>query len=663
MTQAALSPVQRTALQLHAFGANVNAIAPGGKGPAHKWKHLCARRQTEDEVKGLPWHKAAGVGAINGPGGVRTLDIDPKKEDEQGNKLAPDQIAPVAASVLFEVLRALGVPIDYPWAWRSGSGKGWEIAFLCHDDLPAGVLSAKDNEPGVFWGLPVDSTAFGHIELRWEHCQTIYPPSAYCKPDGPGYQWRGAPPDTPPAVVSVEQVLNAFFTVAAPKQTEPKRKAAVKTERRATAPPAVTGDVIADIKQRLNLVDYAHAHWPGDLQKEPDGQIRICGHGGLLIDEDDGQWYCFGWGAGGDALDLVGRKLYEDRWDNTDGVMFRTALEEAARETSVTLPELTHGMHTEQGSALTVDAATPAGQEIERLRQENAWLRATVAQLQSELEQVRERNRFVTQTHGAEGIATPSMRLTFIELKKELDRVPVEEREAGRFVRIRPAYMAKCSNQHPSNISRHLAEFEKAGLIEKKVDRTYNAETDEWYSETAVRPLVDLSDPSKVVIPRKPRGKQACKNCGKTNIVRQVRISCPDCGLAEWSDPELVNQEDVAADLQIANQETQPVTEEGEAPPACPELQNAKQRERTVDHSLYMPRCNSGQHPADNLPISSQPLDSREELQVEIIGHTTPGPAPLAIHDPRPAPGVQRGLIAADDPWFEFNRQIAGGVM
>ena len=189
-----------------------------------------------------------------------------------------------------------------------------------------------------------------------------------------------------------------------------------------------------------------------------------------------------------------------------------------------------------------------------------AHLRTIIQEQEHTLQQVQERNRFVTQTTGAEGVGPAGMRLSLIELKKELDRVPLEERQPDQFVQVRPAYMAACSRQNKGTISNHLKAFEAAGLLEKKVARTKDPETGAWCSATFVRPLVDLSDPTQVVIPSKPRGLQACTRCGSTSIVRQVRIHCPDCGHASWSDPEPVNAAD-EAELQTAIQEQNAVEE------------------------------------------------------------------------------------------------------
>ena len=150
---------------LHSLGANVNAIRVGRKAPLNNWKHLQEVRQSREELESYPWPKAVGIGVINGRGGWRTYDID----------VSPDDVP------LRVLLTTLGLADDYPWVWRSGSGEGWVIAVRCDEELPFGVLPAKKKESGVFWGWPAhdDGLPFHHVELRWAHCQTIYPPSLY----------------------------------------------------------------------------------------------------------------------------------------------------------------------------------------------------------------------------------------------------------------------------------------------------------------------------------------------------------------------------------------------------------------------------------------------------------------------------------------------------
>jgi hypothetical protein len=188
--------------------------------------------------------------------------------------------------------------------------------------------------------------------------------------------------------------------------------------------------------------------------------------------------------------------------------------------------------------------------------------RARVARLQTivhdqarSLEQTKDHNRFMTQAHGAD-IASAGKRLTFIDLKKEIDRVPIEEREDGQWVRIRQSYIATCTNQDPATVSKHLKEFKAVGWIDTAVKRTKDSETGAWTSETFVRPLVDLNNPAVISLPAKPRGRRTCGKCGSDKLVREVKIICAECQHEEVSQ-ELVNPPE--PELQTANQADQPL--------------------------------------------------------------------------------------------------------
>jgi P4 family phage/plasmid primase-like protien len=312
------------ARQYHAWGANVLAVKD--KSPWHIWRGGTAKRpgpdwtttqQTDNDVRAFPWRKATAVGVVNGPGDWHTFDLD-KSPDE----------APLLA-----LLEALGLPDDYEWTWRSGSGEGWAVAFRCDEELPAGVLPAKKTEAGVFWGWPGKDSGlrFDHAELRWKVCQTVYPPSAYTftkKDDprkgqaGPGYVWRGAVPTEPPTLVSAARVIAAFFAIAPP-------------------PPQTLGSIDAatkdEIKRRFDLVAYAQRELGGEIQAEHGGEVRVLGHGGLLINPEKQLWHSFADDIGGDAFDLVGYARYSTIARNLNG---KTAelLSEAAAWAGVTLP-------------------------------------------------------------------------------------------------------------------------------------------------------------------------------------------------------------------------------------------------------------------------------------------------------------------------------------
>lgn len=313
------SPLFHTARQFHAWDANVTAIRAGRKQPLHTWKHLLDTRQTFAELSSYNWPIAAGVGVINGLGGWRTFDIDGAVDDRP----------------LRTLLQALGLPDDYAWAWRSGSGEGWAVAIRCEEALPPGILPAKHEDAGVFWGWPTaDASTFHHIELRWAQCQTIYPPSCYTytkKGDprfgerGPGYQWHGAAPSEPPALVSVARMINAFFAVAPP-------------------PPPTLGSVEeqvkAAIRDRFDLIAYAQQAFGGELQRESGGEVRVLGHGGLLVNPDKQTWFNHSEQLGGDCFDLVAYATYRTTVKNLHGKSAEI-LQHTADVAGVRLPQRT----------------------------------------------------------------------------------------------------------------------------------------------------------------------------------------------------------------------------------------------------------------------------------------------------------------------------------
>jgi adenosyl cobinamide kinase/adenosyl cobinamide phosphate guanylyltransferase len=337
--------IRDTALWLHGLGANVTAINPqradgDPKSPIHRWKHLRTERQTASEARTLPWGRASGVGIIAGAGGFRVFDLDHAEDDR----------------ALRALLRALRLPDDYPWVYRSGSGEGYGVAVRCLEELPPDALPAKKGEAAVYWGWPQDGAGFHHLELRWnQHC--ILPPSAYVfgkKDDprfgsaGPGYRWLGATPTEAPALVSAGRIIDAFYTLCPPK-AEP-----------------VDRPTIAAIRERFDLVAYARAHVGGDEQAEGD-EVRFLNQGGLLINPDKGIFHCFADDLGGDALDFVAWRHYRTTARNLNG-KFHGVLEEAADFAGVPLPAPTipHVSTTPSTTGEVVDAPRPRFRLVSR---------------------------------------------------------------------------------------------------------------------------------------------------------------------------------------------------------------------------------------------------------------------------------------------------------
>lgn len=333
---------REAALYYHKLGANVTAIEAGQKGPAHRWDQWQAARQQRAEVQSLPWqgytvrrdgkrHKAGdevtigGVGIISGINGWRVFDVDARKGEDKR------PIAPVSDATVDRLLSALGLPASYPWVWRSGSGAGWEVAVRCEERMPEGALTPDKREKGVFTGWPAEGEDWHHLELRWESCQTVCPPSA----DGRGYAWRGETPTETPALLPVRRIIAAFYDLCPP---HPHTLGSVDRA------------VVEAIKQRFDLVAYAEKAFGGESVGEG-REVRILGHQGLLIDPEKGIWYIFGEQVGGDCFDLVAFSKYQTTARNLNGKSAEI-LAETAAYAGVAVPE------PERPSIARVDTST-----------------------------------------------------------------------------------------------------------------------------------------------------------------------------------------------------------------------------------------------------------------------------------------------------------------
>lgn len=270
--------VLETARRLHSFGANVVAIGkvPGdlrGKAVLHKWTPWQTLLQTDQDVEGLPWQKAWGVGIIQGPGDYRSLDID-KCTDEK---------------VVGTILRIMHLPSDYKWASRTGSGMGFHIDFLNAEEFPADQLGEPDEKQGAVKSFPSKHNDFDHIELRWERCQTIMPPSYHMVADG-YYEWLNGEPDEPPAVVALHDVIMALAEVAnlqAAKETKKTVDVAVITSDQIVFAAGGRNNGLASLAGKLRHDGFSEPAIEAALLEEnqhrcdpplPDDEVRAIAH-------------------------------------------------------------------------------------------------------------------------------------------------------------------------------------------------------------------------------------------------------------------------------------------------------------------------------------------------------------------------------------------------
>lgn len=198
------------ARDLRKWGAFVTTIGTGKK-TLHTWEVWQPYRddykpQTEQDFKNLPWNNAVAIGIINGSGDFRFFDIDAPK-DENGLPLYN-----VPESVLETALTAIGLPPDYQWSYRTGSGAGWGFAIRSSEDLPDGKLNS--HKKNIYTLDPKPGLDFDHLELRWSSGQTLI----YGQhPTGPGYQFRNGTPFVPPAIIPADRIVAACLSIATPK--------------------------------------------------------------------------------------------------------------------------------------------------------------------------------------------------------------------------------------------------------------------------------------------------------------------------------------------------------------------------------------------------------------------------------------------------------------
>jgi replicative DNA helicase len=172
-----------TKLQLaqsyHSLGLNVLPIGAEKRPIVDTWDRWKHERQTADDVGAFAWDDAKGIGVIAGPVSEHLVNID------------ADRCTDVA--VLQELLDFLWLPSDYPWAVRTGHG--FQVWVRCPDlEADAGVLKA-----------PYEGT--DHLELRWNECYSVVPPSRH--PSGKHYTFlyaQGVPSELP-AEVAAEDLL------------------------------------------------------------------------------------------------------------------------------------------------------------------------------------------------------------------------------------------------------------------------------------------------------------------------------------------------------------------------------------------------------------------------------------------------------------------------
>lgn len=156
------------------------------KKPSHEYESLETRRQPLKEVLSFDWEDATGVGAVMGFNKLRSIDIDGCSDE----------------SFVFEMLNEMGLPNNYEWVVRTGSGNGFQIIIYSEN------LNFEIPERKVLSLFPtIDyESRFDHLELVWLN-QIVLPPSLHIS--GKNYSFfNNHIPLTNPTEIVVEDLEN-----------------------------------------------------------------------------------------------------------------------------------------------------------------------------------------------------------------------------------------------------------------------------------------------------------------------------------------------------------------------------------------------------------------------------------------------------------------------
>lgn len=137
------------------------------------WKKDLDVLTNASDIKRLLTDDCTGIGTIlGGSTAIRALDIDNLDRDICRDIDALLNGGPEEGhlqGLLSSLLTQLELPVDYPWVVISGSHRGIHILFKCED---GGLLSGKS------YSFSSD-TLFERLELRWNNCHLVLPPSLH----------------------------------------------------------------------------------------------------------------------------------------------------------------------------------------------------------------------------------------------------------------------------------------------------------------------------------------------------------------------------------------------------------------------------------------------------------------------------------------------------
>ncbi len=194
-----------------------NLLPLENKVPKTNWEHWQTNEMEMSDIDLLGWNSNTnGIGAISGIKNLRCLDFDAVNDYQ----------------IVKMFVKKLGLPNEYLWVVRSGSGRGYHIWFYCDSD--SYLFDFLGGKKSYYKLILKEKGLCDHIELRWQNCQTVLPPSFH--PSGEQYEFvnlrdKGIPASAPYniGVGKLIDVLREFCVFEG--ETSNPKGTSVKSER------------------------------------------------------------------------------------------------------------------------------------------------------------------------------------------------------------------------------------------------------------------------------------------------------------------------------------------------------------------------------------------------------------------------------------------------
>lgn len=167
---------------------------------SQNWTNYKTIEQPLSDILNIDWSYSSGLGLILGFNNYRALDFD---IDGMSNFTYLVQYHGTVDNFILETLEKLGLPKNYPWVVRSGSGYGFHIIFKCEDIEATKNWDSISFEPNNNYKI-YNIEYFKRLELRWAD-HLVLPPSIHAS--GNQYRFRNNNlPTCPPSQLDLTTI-------------------------------------------------------------------------------------------------------------------------------------------------------------------------------------------------------------------------------------------------------------------------------------------------------------------------------------------------------------------------------------------------------------------------------------------------------------------------